>query len=356
MRREKILLSAIYVMGVVSLAIFIITKSETLMDAATTGMFKDGDLYRFAKVLPFKMELPAEECADDDEPDIDPDTCAVVIIGDSFIETCRGHQRFSDMLSRKLNSVVYPVYAGLAPEYFDPVYFCWKNGFDPDQKRTIILERVERYVINSFMQKRLEDTALVRQMERVQQPAFWRVMKRRLFTDAEKNYDVFLTSSDLTAPLVELWSTFRFIFLKKISDETPIYSLDPPFLFDKEEVSSNMPTSFYYHHPDSLVGSIADNIAATSRVLQARYNAELVFMPIPNAYTLYHSFVNNDPYDGFLPRLCARLEQKGVRTIQLYEKFRESKEILYFPTDTHWNATGAKIAVDEAHRRLIEHH
>jgi hypothetical protein len=123
--------------------------------------------------------------------------------------------------------------------------------------------------------------------------------------------------------------------------------MNPPFLFYDEEVVRGKNTSFYYPHTDSLVAQIADNIALISETMKSRYNTDLLFMPIPNAYTLYHKFINNDTYDGFVPRLEDELEKRGVKTVKLYQKFLDSNDVLYFPTDSHWNAQGVGIALDE---------
>ncbi len=68
--------------------------------------------------------------------------------------------------------------------------------------------------------------------------------------------------------------------------------------------------------------------------------------------SIYHKFVHNDVYDNFLPRLCNETERRGVRTIRLYERFVDSKEILYFPTDSHWIGAGVNIALEVATRVL----
>lgn len=352
MSKERILRTFISAAGIVSAVVFITTKSETLMEFATRRMYDDGDLYRFAKVHAFKTALPERVCGEGDEPDLDPDTASIVIIGDSFMETCRGHAPFPEGLATRSGRSVYPVYAGLQPDYFDPVYFCWRNDFDPARRRIIVLERIERYIVEQFGSHRSESVVAFKRIAAGQEPSVRSVIRRRWFTDAEKNYEIFLTSSDITSPLIELWNTLRFAVLGQISDETPVYSTHPPFLFEKEEVEAASPTSYYYPHTDSLIASVAGNIAATARLLRERYGAELVFMPIPNPYTLYHSFVNDDPYDNFLPRLCNQLEKRGVRTVQLYQKFRKAPFPLYFPTDTHWNADGAALALDETMKVL----
>ena len=356
MRKEVILKYGIYLTAIVFSIIFVVTKNEALMDAATDGMYRDGDVYRFTKVKRFKAALPPTECEEGAVPDIDPDSVSLFVIGDSFMETCRGHKTFPAMLEEQLHTGVYPVFANESPKYFDPNYFFWKNNIDPDKKKTVILERVERYVIFSYSNARSEDTATFGQLAMEDERSTWEIAKERWFTEAEKNYEIFFSSSDYVAPIVELWNTFCFDVFGMISDETPIYSLHPPFLFYKEEVSPEMSSSFYFPHPDSLVKTIADNISALKETLRVRYNAELIFMPIPNAYTLYHSFINTDRYDGFVPRLCTQLEQRGVRTVQLYSSFTNSKDVLYFPTDSHWNAKGTELGVKQTLEVLAQVH
>src|ERR1051326_2745759 len=352
MTKERILRYAVYAAGVVSLAVFIVTKSEVLLNSVTRDMFSNGDLYRFARVEAFKTPVPPTTCPKAPVIDGDIGNAEVIVVGDSYMETCRGHERFSVQLAESLDTDVAAVYAGRKEEYFDPFYLYWKTHLGTDRKRIVLLERIERYIMNQYSVRRDEDTATFQEIAQSAERSFLDTLRDRWFTKAEKNYGIFFSSSNLTAPVVETWNTLRFNLFGRISDETPVYSLHPPFLFFKDEVLSSKRTSYYYPHPDSLVCSIADNIAAIHDELQLRCHAELVFMPIPNAYTLYHGFVNNDPYDSFLPRLCARLEERGVRTIDLYERFRDSREILYLPTDSHWNTAGVHLAVDQAVRLL----
>lgn len=352
MKQGRPLLYIMYAAGIAASCIFVVTKNETLMEAATAGMYDDGDLYRFAKVIHFKTELPPQQPDEQDADAMDADTVELIVIGDSFLESCRGHRPFPAMLSDRLQEPVYPVLAGYATEYFDPVYFCRKLGLDPERRRIIILERVERYVVSTYSTMVDTSTAGPGQEAEPERETWWKTARRRWFTEAQKNHEVFLTSSDYTTPIVELWNTFRFVTLGQISEETPVYSLDPPFLFEREESVPGPVTSFYYPHTDSLIDAIAGVIGEMSAILRTRYNAELVFMPIPGSYTLYHRFTNADPYDGFIPRLCEAVERQGTRTIPLYRTFKDSPEIVYLPTDTHWNATGAGLAVDQAVRVL----
>ena len=348
---RKALLYIFYGAGLLGLAVFIITKNEYLMTELTRSMNENGDLYRFARVRQFKVPFPAEVYPDEEIGLSNLDSIRVFMIGDSFMESCRGHQALPVELSAALAEPIHVVQAGDSTEYFNPLYLFKKARITKGPPRIVILERVERYIIDNFSDPMEDDPRIEPETPA---PSGWGAFERRWFTGAERNYEVLLTSSSITAPVIELWNTACFTVLGRISEMTPVYSLNPPFLFYEEEVSRVKLNSFYAPHPDSSVEEIADYIAAVRSTLQKRYNTELVFMAIPNSYTIYHKFVNNDIYDNYLPRLEKYLNQRGVRTIDLYERYIDSKEIVYFPTDSHWNALGCEIALHETLRQLRE--
>jgi hypothetical protein len=350
MKKDRFLLYIFYALGLLCVGVFIVTKNEYMMAKATETMYDDGDLYRFAKVRHFKVPMPENEFPDDDTTPANLDSVRVFMIGDSFLESCQGHQALPIQLSEALDEKVYAVQAGDSIQYFNPMYFFKKEGITNSRPRVLILERVERYIIDEFIDPFDEDPAPAPQV--VEAESEWKKFERRWFTDAEKNYEILLTSSSVTAPLIELWNTACFSVLGRMSEKIPAYSLNPPFLFYDEEVMQGKTTSYYYPHTDSLIAQIADNLAAISSTLKERYNTDLLFMPVPNAYTLYHTFINNDPYDGFVPRLESALEKRGVKVVKLYQKYVDADNILYFPTDSHWNARGVAIALEETMSQL----
>ena len=77
------------------------------------------------------------------------------------------------------------------------------------------------------------------------------------------------------------------------------------------------------------------------------------FLAIPAKQTIYADDV--DPYtQNFIPTLVAALKERGVEAVNLTTAFqRESDRGLYFPFDTHWNATGAAIAAQEIARQVF---
>ena len=46
-------------------------------------------------------------------------------------------------------------------------------------------------------------------------------------------------------------------------------------------------------------------------------------------------------------RLEAGLQERGVPYVSLINDYMNSDEVLYYGTDTHWNAKGEKIALEK---------
>jgi hypothetical protein len=65
---------------------------------------------------------------------------------------------------------------------------------------------------------------------------------------------------------------------------------------------------------------------------------------MPAKYTVYHGILNDDPYNQFLPRLYSGLEKRGVRYVNVYDAFMNSRDTLYYRTDSHWNQKGIDLA------------
>ena len=93
--------------------------------------------------------------------------------------------------------------------------------------------------------------------------------------------------------------------------------------------------------------------AARNLALMQEYaenqGAAFVFTIAPNKNSLYPEHMPTyypKGHDGSnAERLPALLEQYGVNYVDLFEAFR-NEEVLYFSTDSHWNAQGAALAAD----------
>ena len=76
---------------------------------------------------------------------------------------------------------------------------------------------------------------------------------------------------------------------------------------------------------------------------------EFLFVIAPNKNSLYPDAMPLLPVekaDSNARSLFRRLEEMGVDHLDLFSVFRQEEEILYFPTDSHWNGRGAALAAD----------
>ena len=78
--------------------------------------------------------------------------------------------------------------------------------------------------------------------------------------------------------------------------------------------------------------------------------ARLYFTVVPNKASLYPEFLPDvgAPLEGSagIDRLVPLLEQEGVAYIDLFSPLRGQDEVLYYRTDSHWDARGAALAHD----------
>lgn len=93
----------------------------------------------------------------------------------------------------------------------------------------------------------------------------------------------------------------------------------------------------------------AKNLALMQEYAESQGTA-FVFTIAPNKNSLYPEHMPTyypNGHDGAnAERLPALLEQYGVNYVDLFEAFR-NEEVLYFSTDSHWNAQGAALAADQ---------
>jgi len=342
--KDRVTLYAIRALGVLAAVIFLTAKSPYLVNHLISDCFYDrgeyyGDQYSGVKVLRFKFPMPEPNGKGIFSKSSEVDSYQIIVIGDSFFNRCRGHDTLPYLLSQRLGE---PVFYD-REKYYNP--FDLLRNASSSHKRILILECAERLILDRFLptpdlnpEPALSPSG---PLKRVAEG-----IRDRWFVKAEVNYRYFLNHCVFTSTIMEWWNSFNFECFGRISDSARVYSLQPPMLFLDHETDRS-PFSFYYPHTDELISTLAGNLELIRDELKRRYNTELIFMPIPNKYTIEHRLVNNDVYDMFLPRLCAELTRRNVKNVPLYEKFIHMKHELYFPTDIHWNGKGLSIALDE---------
>ncbi len=344
----------LYFTGMVCLFLFLITKNGYLMDWLTLSGTPYGNLYKNCRVDVFKIPMEPTKQPPETYNRTDIDSCDIILIGDSFISECPGHHYFGVELSKRLNKKVFQL--EIKPDLFHELN---RSGIGWTEKERIILfETGESGIIKNFSKfPDLRPVPIERTDEGInadiKRQSILTKIRTRWFVGTEKNYSYFIKNNVIVESFINGWHSTLFHKFGIISDLTPVYSLDPPMLFESRNFGDRM-TSFYFDHNDRLINRTTDNIKTISDSLKTLYNIEFVFLSIPDKYTLYHGFINDDEYDNYLPRLQDDLLKKGIPTIDLYQPYLNSTVIVYHPSDNHWVSEGVAIALDETVKGMTD--
>jgi SGNH hydrolase-like domain, acetyltransferase AlgX len=338
---ERVFQLTLYTLGIVAAAAFMVTKSAALLAWATSDSYKYGDLYRLCGVKRFKPAAPLPhgiEERDSLDENVALESQPVILVGDSFSFFDSGKQPFHMQLSHALGKPVFSIFnlhhEALHRNFFQLLKSQQQTDLPP---RFLVYEIVEREIASKF-----RSPLTGKETVSTKGPRLWVKLARNLFSETESRHQTLLKHSFITAPWVGVWNTVVFEIFRQMPPETPMYSLNPPFLFYKDEVDC-----FRTNHSDALVKELAENIARFDDELKQRYNCILVFLPIPNKITVYSQLARGQKYDEFLPRLRAALKNRGICTVDVFSRFKQSSTLLYWPSDTHWNDAGIKLAVEQ---------
>jgi hypothetical protein len=356
MKKEKLktksekLRILIFILGIICIYAFLAVRifpfmnfvlSEK-MDPRTHDFKKYGDLYYYSCINDFKKDLPVsvrEYATSERNPSMN--NADILTFGDSFFKVSF-QKTLPERLSDTLNLKVFS-YITEDPTQANP--FCELNSdhfVNNGNSKYMVFETVERNIPVKFGEK--YDASCTR--TEIKKSPGDAVIHFIFKNNSEKLYAVMLKRGYFFNKLYGFFATMRFKLFGYISPLTEKYNMTrDPWVFYYKEYRDG-PGCFYYPYSDEEIQTYADNILAMSENLKANYNLELVFMPIPNKYTIYHSMINNDEYNNFLPRLYTELDKRHVRYVNLYDEFNSSKDTLYYGTDTHWNKKGVDKALE----------
>ena len=347
--KEKILKYTIFITGFICLYAFISIRifpmyNITLVEKLIPGYWdhtKYGELYYFNFIKKFREEnLPEANIKHQySTAQANINDTDIFTFGDSFFDISRPIQ-YSTVLANTLNKKIHFGYNDFPLQYLEA------NGYKGKDPKVLILAFVERFIPIKFAVPR--DTVL--KIKKQLPPLTLSAKKVKdfiFYSKSEQMYDALLKRSYLTTAAYTEIASKKFNWFSYISKYTPVYYLKDsiPWLFIDDEVDGRN-TSFYYHFTDSEIENISNNIADLSKKLKKKYNITFVFLPLPAKYTLYHTKFNNDNYNQFIPRLQQSLTNKGVAFVDIYSKFKNSDQTLYYGTDAHWNDKGMRTAVN----------
>jgi hypothetical protein len=352
--KEKNLRIIIYIVGAICLYAFLAVRIFPLMnfslsekmDVETHDFTRYGDLYYYNCIADFKQDFPArvrKYRLSEKNPSLN--NADILTFGDSFFDVSF-QKTLPERLSDTLNVKVYS-YMTQDPTQANP--FCILNSNDfvkSSPSKYIIYETIERNVHVKF-----DKPYEVNCVPKVNKKTPAGEVRDFIFKhNSEQLYATLLKRGYFFSGIYEFFSSLRFNFFGYISPLTAKYHIaKSPWLFYEKEFG-NEPGGFSYQYTDEEISRYADNILGLSRNMKETYNLDLIFMPIPNKYTIYHSMINDDEYNNFLPRLYNELDKRHVQYVNLYNEFASSKDTLYYGTDTHWNKKG----VDKALRLTLE--
>lgn len=318
-----------------------------------------GDLYDLSKVVVFRSKIPDEFTWSDLETFEEVKNSDIILFGDSFIsfnDELLGY-RLKHETGRSTSVTVYRVLKSQGGN--NPLVMLSELQYVPKNKSFLVWEKVERLIAQEIpkMAPGPEESGVSREETLKEEPSFFQTVDKNIeaiYLCKDKVEYTFLNFRG-TRWLVSYLSTLRFFLFHELPDLTPKYSLNPNMLFSYAEVNAH---NLEFSHEDIV--AMADVIMEIREVLEREYNIEMIFLPIPDKYTIYGDLAGAGPYNNLIPRLETELERRGVPCVNIlpdYMEFREKNDVndlLYYPGDTHWNPTGVNIAADAVLTYLYE--
>lgn len=349
--KEKTLKIIIYIAGVVCFYTFIAVRVQPLYNAILLEKIipeywentKYGELYYYNNFIThFREEgLPPHTekyRLSDRHPELEE--ADILLFGDSFFDFTR-METFPEQLTKKTGLKAY-----YAREDF-PLEYLEKADYENNKEKILLYESAERYLYYRFMNPHPEYNPNAKSKLA---KAYDDLINVIFVDEAEVKFKNLVSRSYFTTHIYSLISTLKFDMLGYITSLTPKYALqeDKPWLFYYDQVNEEA-GSFYYEHSDEEIQNYCDNIMDLSERLYEKYKLKMVFMMIPSKYTIYHTLINDDKYNDFIPKIYAELEKRGMPLISVYDEYIKLRDDtdLYYGTDTHWTPKGLDIALDQ---------
>jgi hypothetical protein len=348
----KMLKYLIYLAGAICLLVFLSIRflpmyNFFLVEDRNPEYFeftKYGELYYFSHIKHFKEEIPiAEYKFRHSENQANINEAEIITFGDSYFEFSR-QKSLPERLQEVTHKKVHSIYAFYPLNYLDKIHYT------QNIPKTFIFEIAERMIPVHFARQHKTSA-------NVENGHITEKLKSLVFPEnREELYNGMLKGSYLTHPFYASIATIKFNEFGYISSQTPIYKTgEKPWLFYHESVNDQN-TSFYYQHSQKEIESYCNHIEDLFIQLKEKYNFDIIFCPVPNKYTVYHKLINEkDEYNNFLPQIYREMEKRGIDYVDLYNPFIAADTLLYYGTDTHWNAKGVDIALKEIINKLNKH-
>ncbi len=303
-----------------------------------------GDLFLMNGIWDFGEKLPPRQ-TDYFQYTKHPNESDILLFGDSFLYKLRFRSIPEWLEDTSKFSVSF------CKDYY-PLTTLQDSGYTDTSEKVIIYQMVERYIPLYFHKRHplpveLQWHALNSNLQTTNESerSLSYQMNNFFSADWEHSYEFILTRGKIFHSMTSILATLKFHIYGKISYLTPYYSLgDISMVYFYESTNQSM-GSFFYPHSEETVSHIVDNIEHLQNELRSRYNLRLVFFPVPNKISIYHEGVIDQPYNDFLPLLYKELESREIPVIDVLNEMKNADDLLYYPTDTHWNERGNEIGM-----------
>jgi len=300
--------------------------------AAEPAGYALGDQYRMCELDRFREEIPVVKPS----ATAPLEEAGILTLGDSFFNSTLSSDLFANELAGKTGAKVHNLQSAafFEPQSY-PLSYLESIGYRGDRRRILILESVERSVLERGDTYNAAGASSGNALDAL---AF------KLLKNSDVEY--FFKHNLIVEPLGRRLKNFRFERLGIVDKSIGAYSVDPEMLFYQRDIQFGRTKK-----TEAMLDSTADSIAALSATLKKRYDIDLVYMVIPDKYSVYRALAPNaEGYDRFIPRLCAELTERGVKNLDVYSLYaRYSKPgmpPIYYSSDTHYTAMGKSILAD----------
>jgi len=227
------------------------------------------------------------------------------------------------------------------------------NGdfFDTYNVEYVILQNVERNIINNAQNIRINDKIMLCEIDSL-------IFNHKI-KEVDYSYN-FFSKATIKFPLYHIPKFF--IQKNYLSNET-VYNieLNSHFLF-----SNNSNKLLFYHKElkSTDKNNVKENIESLNILLNTiaqklrQRNIKLIVLPTPDKYDLYYDYIT-EKKDFTKPIFFNLLKEKNKDYIYidakeiLVSKIKNEQDI-YFYDDTHWSPVASKIIADNIKSEIVE--
>lgn len=328
---SKLLKGILYFLGSISIALFLVTTFDIkpIKNVIISDKYEQyGELTDINRIADFKVKLPPKRA---EYYGVPVREAKIICFGDSYFN----HVRFKNVPESLSEQLDVPV-SFIKEE--NPFAYLKANQFKSDKGKLVIYETTERLIAHRFSKpfnEREKNKGIKGKVKKWNTAIF----------DKEMDFKFLLKSSIFTQAIYARIATFKFRKFGYITSQTKKYDLESKMLFFGPTTGDDN-KGFYYHHSDEEINLYADNIAKMAKRFNKQYNLGFIFLPVPNKYTVYHTILNDDAYNNLLPKIYKALDERGIQYVNLHDTYKNSDELLYHLTDSHWNEKGKDVCLD----------